>query len=76
MKDDINRDFLSQSLPYIDVKEIDPTLYIYESLFVLFSFLILEGVASMIYFSVYHIIRKEDIPQTVPASIAQVSDNQ
>lgn len=73
MTDDINPEFLSRSLPYLNEKGIDPTLYIYESLFVLISFLCLEGVASMIYFSVYHIIRKEDVPQEVPAPVPEVN---
>lgn len=60
MKDAINRDFLSASMDYIDIKSIDGNWWIFTSVFVLFSFLIFEGLASMIYLSVYQIIREKD----------------
>lgn len=56
MKTTVNRDFLSASMNYIDVKSIDPHWWIFTSIFVVFSFLVFEGLASMIYLSVYTII--------------------
>ena len=42
MKNDINKDFLSVSMSYIDTKSIDSSWWIFSTIFVLFSFLFLE----------------------------------
>lgn len=60
MKDTIDRDFLSASISYIDVKSIDPHWWIFTSIFVAFSFLVLEGLTSMLYLSVYTVIAGND----------------
>jgi len=60
MEKSINKEFLSRSIPYIDIKAIDNNWWIFTTLFVVFSFLVLEGIISMIYLSVYGIIKEKD----------------
>ncbi|NDK19304.1 hypothetical protein GW819_00505 [Candidatus Gracilibacteria bacterium] len=60
MEKSINKEFLSRSIPYIDIKAIDNNWWIFTTLFVVFSFLVLEGITSMIYLSVYGIIKEKD----------------
>ncbi|MDD5376692.1 MAG: hypothetical protein PHH16_01105 [Candidatus Gracilibacteria bacterium] len=55
-KDTINKDFFSASLSYIDTKSIDPDWWIFSSIFMIFSFLVFEGLASMAYLTTYRII--------------------
>lgn len=57
---DIDRDFLSASLEYINVDSIDSNSGIFTLIFVVLSFLFLEGIASMLYLSVYHVIKAKD----------------
>lgn len=58
--DSIDRAFLRSSLDYIDTASIDPEEWIFTILFVIFSFLVFEGLTSMIYLSVYRILLAED----------------
>jgi hypothetical protein len=60
MKNDINRNFLSNSMNYIDTQSIDSHWWIVTSIFVMISFLLFEGLTSMLYISVYLIIREPD----------------
>ena len=60
MKDTVNKEFLSASIDYIDVKSIDTNGWIFSSIFIIFSFLVLEGVSSMMYLSIYAIIKNKD----------------
>lgn len=53
----IDREFLSSSLPYLDTGAIDTNWWIFSSIFLLLSFLLFEGLPSMIYLSVYHTIK-------------------
>jgi len=59
MENSINKEFLSRSIPYIDIKAIDNNWWIFTSIFVIFSFLVLEGLTSMIYLSIFRIIEGE-----------------
>ncbi len=60
MKDTIDKRFLSASINYISVKSIDQNWWIFTSIFVVFSFLLLEGLSSMTYLSTYNIIAKKE----------------
>lgn len=64
MKTDINKDFLSASMGYINVRFLDTNGWMFTTLFVLFSFFVLEGLSSMVYLSVYQIIVKLNEEQT------------
>lgn len=59
MKDTIDKRFLSASINYISTKLIDQNWWIFTSIFVVFSFLLLEGLSSMVYLSTYTIITGE-----------------
>lgn len=60
MKNDINKDFLSASMPYLEKGAIDSSWLAFSIIFVLFSFIVFEGITSMIYLSVYTIIVEKD----------------
>lgn len=60
LKEGINRGFLSNSIQYIDVKSINSDWWILTSVFVMLSFFLFEGVASMLYLSIYSIIKAKD----------------
>ncbi len=60
MKNDINKNFLSTSMPYLEKGAIDSSWLAFSILFVLFSFIVFEGITSMIYLSVYTIISEKD----------------
>lgn len=43
-------------MEYIDIRTVDPYWWVFTGIFVVFSFLVFEGLASMVYLSVYRII--------------------
>jgi hypothetical protein len=56
MKIGINKDFLSASMSYIDTKAINPDEWFFSIIFVLLSFLLFEGLTSMLYLSTYKVV--------------------
>lgn len=52
-------------MKYIDIETLDPNGWLFSSIFVLLSFLLFEGLTSMLYLSTYKVIieknKKEDI---------------
>jgi hypothetical protein len=60
IKSSIDKRFLSASIDYISVKSIDQNWWIFTSIFVVFSFLLLEGLSSIVYLSIYTVIVKKE----------------
>lgn len=65
-KSGINKNFLSASMDYIDIKSIDPHWWMITSIFVILSFLVFEGLASIASLSVYRIISEGDQKRETP----------
>lgn len=58
-------------MEYIDTEAIDPTSGRFTLLFVVLSFVFLEGIASMLYLSIYRSIKEKEEEGAKRAPIAE-----